>query len=402
MERFEFDYDRAAEEFLNRHDVDHLLPRCTALFIDEAQDMGPSTLRLLLSLVEQGDPNDINSRAAHIFYDNAQNIYGRKTPTWSEFGLDMRGRSTIMRESFRSTKPITEFAVNVLSRLSKDDARKDQDELVNLGLIEPITRDGQQWLDVRYNQIHGPSPIFRSFDSRNEELDRIAKHIRYLTQEEAVLPKDICVIYNGKRTLEALQNKLAPDLAKIGIELSHQTSSSFERKDNTLVLTTSNSYKGYESEVIIIPGVDQFVTGKGEILANNLYVAMTRARSLLAIYGTRNGSSSARQIFETLNSCTDLLKTKADVASETSRLDAFNNLLEQIGVEHRNWLKQLWTRFDIKQEPIFDEAGNVLSQPLFWFNDGDLRYLVVSDDKATTTSIPNAILLKVGDPIPAS
>ena len=169
------------------------------------------------------------------------------------------------------------------------------------------------------------------------------------------------------------------------------------------MLTTSNSYKGYESEVIIIPGVDQFVTGKGEILANNLYVAMTRARSLLAIYGTRNGSSSARQIFETLNSCTDLLKTKADVASETSRLDAFNNLLEQIGVEHRNWLKQLWTRFDIKQEPIFDEAGNVLAQPLFWFNDGELRYLVLRDSNdATTTSIPNAVLLKVGEPIPAS
>lgn len=117
MERFEFDYDRAAEEFLNRYDVDQLLPRCTALFIDEAQDMGPSTLRLLLSLVEQGDPADENSRSAHIFYDDAQNIYRRKTPRWSEFGVDMRGRSTIMRESFRSTKPITEFAVNVLTRI---------------------------------------------------------------------------------------------------------------------------------------------------------------------------------------------------------------------------------------------------------------------------------------------
>ena len=75
-------------------------------------------------------------------------------------------------------------------------------------------------------------------------------------------------------------------------------------------------------------------------------------------------------------------------------------MLEQIGVEHRNWLKQLWTRFDIKQEPIFDEAGNVLSQPLFWFNDGDLKYLVVSDsNEATTTPIPNAVLLKVGAPI---
>ena len=159
MEQFEFDYDRAAEEFLNRQNASDLLPRCTALFIEEAQDMGPSTLRLLLSLVEQSDPDDQNSRAAHIFYDNAQNIYGRKTPTWSEFGLDMRGRSTIMRESFRSTKPITELAVNVLNRLSDEEARKDHKELVNLGLIESTTRAGEAWLNVRYNQIKSTTDL---------------------------------------------------------------------------------------------------------------------------------------------------------------------------------------------------------------------------------------------------
>ena len=104
MNDFGFDYDRAAEEFLNRADFSQLLPRCSALFIDEAQDMGPSTLRLLLGVVEQSDTEDANSRSAHVFYDNAQNIYDTKTPKWSEFGLDMRGRSTIMRESFRSTQ----------------------------------------------------------------------------------------------------------------------------------------------------------------------------------------------------------------------------------------------------------------------------------------------------------
>lgn len=318
MERFEFDYDRAAEEFLNRQDVGQMLPRCTALFIDEAQDMGPSTLRLLLSLVEQGDPADRNSRAAHIFYDNAQNIYGRKTPTWSEFGLDMRGRSTIMRESFRSTKPITELAVNVLMRLSKDDARKDQKELMDLGLVEALTHDGQTWLNVRYNQIHGPSPIFQTFDHRNDEIDRIAKHIRYLTQQESVRPKDICILYNGQRLADDLLARLGPAMSKIGIELSLQKNRSFERNDNTLLMTTSHSYKGYESEVVIIPGVEQFVTGRGEILANNLYVAMTRARSLLAVYGTRDGSAEAGQIFQAVNGCLDLLNLRPAIETETS------------------------------------------------------------------------------------
>ena len=395
MELFKFDYDRAAEEFLNRHDVDQLLPRCTALFIDEAQDMGPSTLRLLLSLVEQGDPNDENSRSAHIFYDNAQNIYGRKTPTWSEFGLNMRGRSTIMRESFRSTKPVTELAVNVLTRLSKDDERKDQKELISLGLVESTTRKNQPWLNVRYNQIHGPSPIFQSFNNRNEEIDRIAKHIQHLTQQEAVRPRDICVIYNGDYLSGDLQSKLGPALAKIGIELSLQKNRSFERKDNTLVMTTSHSYKGYESEVVIIPGVDQFVTGQGTILANNLYVAMTRARSLLAIYGTRSGSTSTYQIFDTLNLCIELLNAKAEAGFEGSELDEFHDLLEQIGIKHRKWLREIWKRFDIKQEPILDESGKVLAQPLFWFVHSGLLY--VCHENATNSVVPTgAVALTAG------
>lgn len=30
-----------------------------------------------------------------------------------------------------------------------------------------------------------------------------------------------------------------------------------------MLMTTAHSYKGYESEVVLIPGVDQFVTGQG-------------------------------------------------------------------------------------------------------------------------------------------
>ena len=367
MERFEFDYDRAAEEFLNRLGVDKLLPRCTALFIDEAQDMGPSTLRLLLSLVEQGNPEDENSRSAHIFYDNAQNIYGRKTPTWSEFGVNMRGRSTIMRESFRSTKPITEFAVNILDKLSTGQDRDDQKELGRMGLIERTKRDGDDWLSVRYNQIHGPTPIFHSFDKRTEEIERIGKHIQHLTQEESIQPTDICILYNGKRLAEDLQLQLGPALAKFGIELSHQKNRPFERKVNTLVMTTSHSYKGYESEVIIIPGVDQFVTGQGDILANNLYVAMTRARSLLAIYGTRDRSDATRMIFDSIDRCLEQMNGTAKFVTEISRHDQFNDLLEQIGNKHRAWLRSLWNRFDIQVEPIHDESGTVIAQPLFWF-----------------------------------
>lgn len=305
MDQFGFDYDRAAEEFLNRQDTEKLLPRCTALFIDEAQDMGPSTLRLLLSVVEQSGESDENSRSAHIFYDNAQNVYGTKTPKWSEFGLDLRGRSTIMRESFRSTRQITELAVNVLHRLSGDSGRRDQQELISLGFLQPTQRNGAGWLEATFSQVEGPKPIFHSFDRRSDEMAVVAKHLRHLIEVDGVSPTDICVIYNGKAD-SILKSQLAPRVAEFGVELSIQKMGSFERKANTLLATTPHSYKGYESEVVVIPCVDHYVAPEGKLVANGLYVAMTRARSLLAMYGINSGSEASRRIGSTIGACVEI------------------------------------------------------------------------------------------------
>ena len=118
------------------------------------------------------------------------------------------------------------------------------------------------------------------------------------------------------------------------------------------------------------------MTGERVILANNIYVAMTRARSLLAIYGTRNSSPATLQIFDTLNRCIELLNSNAEAVFERSELDDFNDLLAEIGVEHQKWLRQLWKRFEIKREPILDVSGKVLAQPLFWFKHGDKQYVV--------------------------
>jgi superfamily I DNA/RNA helicase len=315
MDQFGFDYDRAAEEFLNRQGTENPLPRCTALFIDEAQDMGPSTLRLLLSVVEQSDESDANSRSAHIFYDNAQNVYDTKTPKWSEFGLDMRGRSTIMRESFRATRQITELAVNVLHRLSGETGRHDQQELISLGLLKPTKRNGEDWLEATFSQVEGPKPIYHSFDRRSDEMAAVAKHLRYLIEVDGISPTDICVIYNGSAG-RILESQLAPKLADFGVELSLQKNRSFERKYNTLLATTPHSYKGYESEVVIIPCVDHYVAPEGKLIANGLYVAMTRARSLLAMYGISGGSEASRKVSSTVSSCVETQGTAPRVDRE--------------------------------------------------------------------------------------
>ena len=310
MSTFQFDYDQAAGEFLQRQNLLELLPRCRAMFIDEAQDLGPQTLRLLLTLVEQSDLQDQNSRAAHIFYDDAQNIYGCDRPQWSDFGIDLRGRSAIMKESFRSTRPIMEFAVNTLYRLTDCTMTDDLREQIELGLIQSVSRNNQNWLQVRYNQVEGPSPQFHKFDSLASELAAIGGQLEHWIANEDISPRDICLLYNGESARTALMESLGPRLAKLDVELSWQKNRDFDWHTNTIMLTTPHSFKGYEAEVVLIPFVDHYISSESKILSHPLYVAMTRARSILAIYSLDRSDRLAKQLTDVLEGCLSSLKTR--------------------------------------------------------------------------------------------
>ncbi len=296
LDSYEFDWDQAARDYLARNPA--IEPCCDALFIDEAQDMGPHTLKLLAALVRQKDPRDPNSRSINIFYDNAQNIYGRKPPAWSDFGLDLRGRSTIMRESFRSTRQITEFAINVLYRLQPPEADDEHKELLRLELIEKE----DSWWRVNYNQIEGPRPALHKFQTIDQEIDAIGDQLVRWIRDEAVNPDDICIIYNGGNLARRIEERIGPKLEAIERRIAVQSSRSYAYDSRTVFATTPHSFKGYDSEIVIIAGVDQFVARDG-VLASTLYVAMTRARSMLHLYARDSGTSTVSNLLRNIDDC---------------------------------------------------------------------------------------------------
>lgn len=363
---FGYDYDKAAEAYLKRVDNAPLKSRCDALFIDEAQDMGPNTLKLLSALTQQSDPLDANSRSVNIFYDNAQNIYDRGTPKWSDMGLDMRGRSTVMKESFRSTRPITEFALNLLCQLQSQDDNPDHNELIQRGLIERVKRDDIDWWSVRFNQVDGPKPEFRLFAAIADEYAAIAEYLRSLIQDAGVQPSDICIIYNGDYVKTQLELSLAPALAKLSVELSIQNRQSYKRAPNRVIATTSASMKGHDSEIVIIPSVDSFKARDTGILARNLYVAMTRARSILTLFAHRSTNTESKILFQAIDTCLDSVHHHPRVDSHTSVHDDIADLVEMIGEEHRKWLQGLWNQFDVSQEPLLTKDHELIAEPLFW------------------------------------
>lgn len=381
MGTFQFEYDDAATAYLAKQPVASISPRCDALFIDEAQDLGPSTLKLLSAIVRQKDANDSNSRSVNIFYDNAQNIYRRKTPTWSELGLDMRGRSTVMKESFRSTKPITEFAINVLYRLQPPDDSSDHKELVSRGLIEKTQRNGKDWWTVRFNQVDGPKPAFRQYMNLDQEFDAIAEYCRELIQSEGVQPSDICLLYNSSNIKWRLETQVAPKLAEIGVELSVQTNRPFERSSNMLLATTSHSFKGYDAEVVIVPAADQYTANDVGVLANNLYVAMTRARSILTLFAQRMNNQHAKKLYGVLEECLDSLHERPAIETEISPQDDLVDILSVIGNEHRKWLASLWNQYGIHQEPLVTKEGEVIAEPLFGIKAGGKAYVCFGLEK---------------------
>lgn len=304
-----FDYDGAAKLYLAKNRSSPILPRCSAMFIDEAQDLGPSTLQVLTRLVVQTDKANPNSRAINIFYDNAQNVYGRRTPRWSEIGLDMRGRSSVMQESFRSTRPIIEFSLNALYRLLPEELAGDHGELIGRELIMRTTRGGREWWSVRFNQVHGPVPVVRSFASLSAEFDELGSQLVSWIATEGIRPNDICIIYNGEAVRDQLEAEIGAKLRTVGARLEVQVGSVFTRDANTVVASTAQSFKGYDSEVVVVVGADKFCAREKGILANNLYVAMTRARSILAVYGVMASSENGRRIMSVLTECLELLTT---------------------------------------------------------------------------------------------
>jgi len=372
----DFDYDEISARYLQRVPFEKVKPRCQAMFIDEAQDMGPHTLRLLSALVEPLDPANPGHRAMNIFYDNAQNIYGRRAPKWSDMGLDMRGRSTVMKESFRSTRPITEFALNVLYTLQPPDADPDHKELVERGLVERAQTPVGPWWKVRFNQVEGPVPLFRKFTTLEDQIEALGKQVVRWVREDGVRPGDICVLYNGQNIKYRLEQQVAPLLKDIGTGLAFVGDQGWNRSNGPVLASTSHSYKGYESEVVVLAGVEQFTAKDKGILANNLYVAMTRARSLLAVYAysRKNPDEETRKLLATLQKCMDTLVDRPAIEPEISDLDDFEDVLGRLGSDHRDWLAGLWKTRMIQQEPIVAEDGELIAEPLFWFQIDDRMF----------------------------
>lgn len=189
------------------------------ILVDEAQDLEPDELRVLLELC--GSDPRTGDRNVVAFYDDAQNVYGRTRPVWNDLGIHARGRTFVMKTCFRNTRQIVEFAFNVLlgtGATSDERVRTrrfaDIAYLSELGLV----REEGDLVEVRFaERDDGDLPEVRAFATRDAEIDWIAGEIHDLVMRQHVRPEDILVVAEGMTPFVGLVARLEkiPGIARI-------------------------------------------------------------------------------------------------------------------------------------------------------------------------------------------
>lgn len=137
---------------------------------------------MIRALAGEEHPNDI-----FIVGDSHQRIY-RNHPTLSKCGINVRGRSSILKINYRTTEEIRKHAFALLNGISFDDL----DEDLDLG-------------DKCQSLTHGEKPIVENFENANDEFDFLLREVKKL-KENGVSLTDICVVARTKKLVDDCRN----------------------------------------------------------------------------------------------------------------------------------------------------------------------------------------------------
>lgn len=253
-------------------------PRYASIIIDEGQDFSDNAYRLIRALAGEEHPNDI-----FIVGDSHQRIY-RNHPTLSKCGINVRGRSSILKINYRTTEEIRKHAFALLNGISFDDL----DDGADIGgKCQSLT--------------HGEKPIIENFSNANDEFDFILGEVKKLKNSGVALT-DICVV---ARTKKLVDDYIAL-FTRAGIRsYAIKRNKADDRSYDGLRVATMHRVKGLEFKYVFIAAVNNRIiplpsainktdpVSEAESITSEkclLYVAMTRAQK--GVYITSYGKKS--------------------------------------------------------------------------------------------------------------
>jgi len=241
-------------EHLERTPGDPAVCDVDLAYVDESQDLTAVDLKALKLMTRRG---------LVLAGDAGQIIYGVGSP-YRRAGIDISGRTRVLRTSFRTTCPIQEAAdrYRALTRREED---------------EPNPQAFRE----------GPVPELYTAATR-EELDRLLlARVALFVDTLGYDPENVTVLAPTRADVARVGQLLAR--AGRAVANIHDDAFSFSQT-GAVRLSTLHSSKGLDFPVVLLylpglPGRGDFDEAAGDTLARNLiYVAMTRAMDNLSVF----------------------------------------------------------------------------------------------------------------------
>lgn len=246
--------------------------------VDEAQDLSNSAFKLLRSIAGEKHENDM-----FIVGDAHQRIY-KNYATLGKSGVDIRGRSSILKINYRTTEEIRKYAFALLNGISFDDLD-----------------DGKDAGDKCKSLTHGIAPEIKSFNGINEETEFIVSEIKKLIEQKVSL-NNICIVARTDALLADYENALTKEgIRHFRVKRTKSDDPSFEG----VRTATMHRVKGLEFRYVFAVAINAGIMPLNKAINHSdkvaesesmtserclFYVALTRARN--GAYITSYGKKS--------------------------------------------------------------------------------------------------------------
>jgi hypothetical protein len=247
-------------------------PRFRAVVVDEAQDLTMTGLQLLRALVNAG-PVDVGD-GLFLAGDGAQRVYPGGF-TLRQAGVEVRGRTVVLRVNYRNTREIVALALDVAGR----ERVIDLDEEFRRGELEASA--------VR----HGATPLLFRHADVGQEIAALVKRLAEVASSGEIHGGDVAVLWPDDDSASAWLHRLASD----GVE--YQRLDDYDGSPNSSVkVGTYAAAKGLEFKAVFLPDLSaarfprhlaeespEERDERHELELSRLFVAMTRARDLVVL-----------------------------------------------------------------------------------------------------------------------
>jgi hypothetical protein len=237
------------------------IPSYDAVLADEYQDFLEDWLRLCIKICKTHEYTRVNGEEAKarnllLVGDRLQGIYRRPDFSFNSLGINMRGRSKILKKTYRTGNEHIRAALKIL--MSHNQLREEVEKFYEG--IEDVTTENYR-STIKF--ISG-------------SYEEVAGLIDSMLQKGICKPQDILVLGHTWGSLRGLNNNLSG-------EASNYINIGKYVQPGKINLTTYHSAKGLESNTCILLDVSEFNKEDPENL-KLLYVGMTRASQYLYLH----------------------------------------------------------------------------------------------------------------------